>query len=158
MERDRIWRVLHELAEDGGAYSLNQILATAYLWGTTLSLGHSPSAASSVPASLIDLARSWFCPLREVIFAGDRKKRSGSGGVREKPRIDVTLHQMLGFGTEVQGHAERQSRTHILLMQFDTDASLGWMFGDMGNAQFWITPKDLASARFEAVIATVEGG
>ena len=42
-------------------------------------------------------------------------------------------------------------------MQFDSDNGFGWMFGDCGVAQFWITPEDLAARRFDRVTATVEG-
>ncbi len=35
--------------------------------------------------------------------------------------------------------------------------ALGWMFGDAGNATFWISPGDLARRDFGKVWATIEG-
>jgi hypothetical protein len=147
-ERSRINRILDDLvhADDGALYRLNEILREAYVWGTVLSLAHSSAAAQTVPQALVKIPQSLFAPLRTAGFYADKLDR-----------IDTTLHQMLGYGTEVQGQAAERQESHILLMQFDTDESMGWMFGDMGNAQFWITPDDLAARRFDRVTVTVEG-
>jgi hypothetical protein len=120
---------------------LNTVLRDAYVWGTVLSVTHSQAAAATAPRALIDLTRPWFSPLR----------------ARDSGSISSTVHQMLGFGADVQGQVAERLESHILLMQLDTDLSLGWMFGDMGNAQFWITPTDLAAGRFENVTVTVAG-
>jgi uncharacterized protein DUF1963 len=147
-ERSRINRILDDLvhADDGTAYKLNEVLRDAYVWGTVLSLTHSRAAAQTVPEPLVKIPQSLFAPFRRAGFQADKLDR-----------IDTTLHQMLGNGAEVQGQAAERQESHVLLMQFDTDKSLGWMFGDMGNAQFWITPDDLAARRFERVTCTVEG-
>jgi hypothetical protein len=147
-ECSRINRILDDLvrADDGTLYKLNEVLRDAYVWGTVLSLTHSPAAAQTVPQTLVKIPMSLFAPLRKAGFYPDKFDRT-----------DTTLHQMLGYGTEVQGQAAERQESHVLLMQFDTDKSLGWMFGDMGNAQFWITPDDLAARRFERVTCTVEG-
>jgi len=64
---------------------------------------------------------------------------------------------MLGAGRNVQGAPERFRDSHVLLMQFDTDAGLDWMFGDCGVLQYWITPDDLRAQRFDRVRVTLEG-
>lgn len=39
----------------------------------------------------------------------------------------------------------------MLLLQLDTDAAVGWMWGDAGTLYFWIRRADLAAARFDRV-------
>src|SRR5215475_13359978 len=63
----------------------------------------------------------------------------------------LSLHQMLGVATNIQGAAAQlQAAGTILLLQIDSDTSLHqeFMFCDMGAAQFWIDPADLAKGRF----------
>jgi uncharacterized protein YwqG len=45
------------------------------------------------------------------------------------------------------------------LLQIDSDTSLHpeFMFCDMGAAQFWIEPADLAKGRFDKAWGTTEG-
>jgi uncharacterized protein YwqG len=45
------------------------------------------------------------------------------------------------------------------LLQIDSDTSLHpeFMFCDMGAAQFWIEPADLAMGRFDKAWGTTEG-
>ncbi len=71
------------------------------------------------------------------------------------------MHQMLGMGKNIQGAAEGARLDGlILLLQIDSDPSVHkhFMFCDMGAAQFWIKPADLAAARFDKAWATTEGG
>jgi hypothetical protein len=70
-------------------------------------------------------------------------------------------HQMLGVGATVQGTSEEAwSRGDILLLQIDSDRYVHehFIFCDMGVAQYWIRPADLAAARFDQAWATTEGG
>jgi uncharacterized protein YwqG len=70
-------------------------------------------------------------------------------------------HQMLGFAKNIQGTAEElQAAGTILLLQIDSDLWLHkeFMFCDLGAAQFWIEPADLAKARFDKAWGTTEGG
>jgi Lon protease-like protein len=74
---------------------------------------------------------------------------------------DWPLHQMLGNGKDIQGAAGRaHSDGLILLLQIDTDMAVDkeFIFCDMGVAQFWIKPADLAAKRFNNAWATTEGG
>ena len=64
---------------------------------------------------------------------------------------------MLGAAQDIQGAPWRMKDSHILLMQFDTDDGLNWMWGDCGVLQYWITPADLKAWRFNKVIVTMEG-
>lgn len=75
--------------------------------------------------------------------------------------IEMARHQMLGAGTDVQGTASAEREAgNILLLQIDSDygVSEDFMFCDMGMAQFWIRPDDLAAGRFEKSWGTTEGG
>jgi uncharacterized protein YwqG len=69
-------------------------------------------------------------------------------------------HQMLGIGKNIQGTAEEaRADGTSLLFQIDSDFSVHehFMFCDMGAAQFWIKPADLAKKRFEKAWGTTEG-
>jgi uncharacterized protein YwqG len=75
--------------------------------------------------------------------------------------LHLSLHQMLGIATNIQGTAAQlQTAGTILLLQIDSDMSLHeeFMFCDMGAAQFWIEPADLAKERFDKAWGTTEGG
>lgn len=70
-------------------------------------------------------------------------------------------HQMLGVGKNIQGTAEEaRARGDVLLLQIDSDLYVHrhFLFCDMGAAQFWIKPGDLAASRFDRAWATTEGG
>jgi hypothetical protein len=87
-----------------------------------------------------------------------RVKSRGGRVVRE---LVCTRHQMLGIGTDIQGTADGAwSDGDILLLQIDSDKSVHehFMFCDMGVAQYWIRPADLAEARFDKAWATTAGG
>jgi len=81
--------------------------------------------------------------------------------VHDDRELNLSLHQMLGVATNIQGTAaELQADGTILLLQIDSDTSLHeqFMFCDMGAAQFWIEPTDLAKERFHKAWGTTEGG
>ncbi len=65
-------------------------------------------------------------------------------------------HQMFGVGRNVQS----ASITHddkVMLLQLVSDKRPGWMWGDMGALQFWISARDLMKQDFTAVTTTLEG-
>jgi len=67
---------------------------------------------------------------------------------------------MLGVATNIQGTAvQLQTAGTVLLLQIDSDTWLHeeFMFCDMGAAQFWIEPADLAKGKFEKAWGTTEG-
>lgn len=66
-----------------------------------------------------------------------------------------TWHQMFGPGVNIQDAAEAYSDHHLLL-QLMYDDMVAWRFGDMGVAQFWIRPEDLAARRWDKVVLTYE--
>jgi hypothetical protein len=85
--------------------------------------------------------------------------RFNNGVVRRE--LHCPLHQMLGVGKDIQGTAEEaRADGTILLLQIDSDHSVHehFMFCDMGVAQFWIKPDDLAAGRFDKAWGTTEGG
>jgi uncharacterized protein YwqG len=63
-------------------------------------------------------------------------------------------HQMLGAPAWMQG-AEDLHESKILLLQLDSDHLMEWLWADVGMAQFWIDPADLASCRFGRAFATL---
>lgn len=84
--------------------------------------------------------------------------KSFQGVVRRE--LHCPLHQILGIGKNIQGTAERaHADGKILLLQIDSDWSVHrhFMFSDMGTAQFWIEPSDLADGRFDKAWGTTEG-
>jgi uncharacterized protein YwqG len=88
-----------------------------------------------------------------------RELRFQNGGVRRE--FHCPMHQMLGIGRNIQGTAEEaRADGTILLLQIDSDRSVHehFMFCDMGAAQFWIKPTDLADGRFDKAWGTTEGG
>jgi len=81
------------------------------------------------------------------------------GGVRRE--LHCPQHQMLGAGKNIQGTAESAwAEGTILLLQIDSDRAVHeeFIFCDMGAAQFWIEPNDLAATRFDKAWGTTEGG
>jgi uncharacterized protein YwqG len=81
--------------------------------------------------------------------------------LHDRRELNLPLHQMLGIATNIQGTASQlQAGGTILLLQIDSDTSLHehFMFCDMGAAQFWIEPTDLAKGRFKKAWGTTEGG
>lgn len=92
---------------------------------------------------------------REYIH--DLQFRDGS----TRRELHCPLHQMLGIGKPCQGTSDdAYAEGRILLLQIDSDTLVHehFMFCDMGIAQFWITPADLAARRFDKAWATTEGG
>ncbi len=65
-------------------------------------------------------------------------------------------HQMLGEGEVVQVAADEMKDQYLLLLQLGPDAALDWTVGEMGPLQYWITPEDLASRKFENTVLTIE--
>lgn len=81
----------------------------------------------------------------------------------QPPRREVRIarHQMLGAAINVQNTADAARQAgHVLLLQIDSDYGVddSFVFCDMGMAQFWIKPEDLAAGRFERAWGTTEGG
>ena len=77
-----------------------------------------------------------------------------------KRELSCPRHQMLGMGKNIQGTAETaRTQGDVLLLQVDSDLYLHehFIFCDMGAAQFWIKPSDLAASRFDHAWATTEG-
>lgn len=65
-------------------------------------------------------------------------------------------HQMLGNAPSRQ-EARPFERDEVLLLHLESDDGVGFMFGDLGEAEFWIRKDDLAARRFETVTATICG-
>jgi hypothetical protein len=97
---------------------------------------------------------------REYIRVTSYRGREGLPGYSRREFV-CPMHQMLGVGKDVQGTAEEAlTKGDILLLQIDSDRYVHdrFMFCDMGVAQYWIRPDDLAASRFDKAWATTEGG
>ncbi|HJQ56083.1 MAG TPA: DUF1963 domain-containing protein [Vineibacter sp.] len=124
-------------------------LASAQPWRGQMSSGLAASAstvaewgARRLIATVADAHR-----LLPAAYLEDARFRADNGV--------YGLHQMLGYGKNSQGQADRLGRDHLLLMQLDTDYGIKWLWGDCGTMQFWIKPRDLAERRFDSVIVTM---
>ena len=122
-----------------GASQLNQHLHEAFLRGSDYCLSHSAELAALIGDQAREALRWRHAPLIA----------RGSGG--------LVRHQLLGAGASVQGAPERLRSTHLLLMQFDSDEGMDWLWWDCGMLQYWITPQDLKARRFDRVTITIEG-
>ncbi len=68
----------------------------------------------------------------------------------------VQFSQMLGHAPSAQEALSVNDPT-VCLLSLSTDGGLGWMFGDVGECTFWISPQDLARRDFSRVWGTIEG-
>lgn len=64
------------------------------------------------------------------------------------------IHQMLGWAPATQ---RADASGDVCLLQLTSDPGIGLMFGDVGEASFWIARRDLAARRFEAARAVLQG-
>jgi hypothetical protein len=69
----------------------------------------------------------------------------------------VQFSQMLGHVTLSQSEYATNDPMRCLI-SLSTDFGLGWMFGDVGEASFWISPDALARRDFGEAWAKLEGG
>lgn len=68
----------------------------------------------------------------------------------------IQYSQMLGHAPSSQ-QARMTDDPTLCLLNLASDDGLGWMFGDVGEATFWIEPDALAQRDFDAVSASLEG-
>ena len=68
----------------------------------------------------------------------------------------IQYSQMLGHAPSSQ-QARMTDDPTLCLLNLASDAGLGWMFGDVGEATFWIEPDALSRRDFGAAWATLEG-
>ena len=68
----------------------------------------------------------------------------------------IQYSQMLGHAPSSQQARETDDPT-LCLLNLASDAGLGWMFGDVGEASFWISPEALSQRDFGKAWATLEG-
>jgi hypothetical protein len=118
--------------------TVKRCLSTSLMRGVELSLAESQEAAALIPKRVVEFFRWRHEPLHD-------------GGKR------FVRHQLLGPPRTMQPWSIDLAKTHLLLMQFDTDEPMHWMWGDMGVLQYWITRDDLKARRFDQVKVTLGG-
>jgi len=150
--REEFWAWLEDLNRTGSstvdgvyddkrsAYTLNTCLSRAYQKGIDYCLSESADAAAPIDRQMTDDVRWRHVPI-----------------TRMRNYFDTVQHTMLGASKDIQGTPQRFKDTHILLMQFDSDPGMGWMWGDEGVLQYWITPQDLKARQFDKVTVTMDG-
>jgi uncharacterized protein YwqG len=157
--------ILHAFGERGGGFKTGIIeyppMALEPHVIDTFDEAADPDAAALVasiekaigPLPVFTGPDSW----KAIAAAKPREYIHDVNGCRD---LNISLHQMLGIATNIQGTAaELQAAGTILLLQIDTDTSLHreFMFCDGGAAQFWIKSSDLAKERFHKAWGTTEG-
>jgi hypothetical protein len=116
---------------------LQKCLAAAYRTGSRLCLSHSAAAAKAIPAAYVEDQR-WQLAVNV----------SGHGG-------RYIRHRLLGATAHLEH--DKPTKEHKLLMQFDSQEGLDWMWGDVGLIEYWIKPEDLEGLHFGDVFVTLRG-
>jgi hypothetical protein len=126
-EHDKFWQS-----------TVNKCISTSLIRGVELSLLENLTVAASIPQGVVEFLRWRHEPLHD----------HGSRFIR---------HQLMGAPRILQPTGMDMAKTHLLLMQFDTDEPMHWMWGDMGVLHYWITRQDLQEKKLENVIVTIDG-
>jgi hypothetical protein len=113
-------------------------LSASLMRGVELSLVESPEAADRIPKGVVEFFRWRHEPLHD----------NGRQFIR---------HQLLGPPRTMQYWSMDLAKTHLVLMQFDSDDPMHWMWGDVGVLQYWITRESLKARRFDDVKVTLGG-
>lgn len=69
---------------------------------------------------------------------------------------DRPIHRMLGHPTLLQLEPRDADPEQCLLLQIDTDDTIGWSWGDVGCLYIWIARGDLAAGRFDRAVLGVQ--
>ncbi|WP_342351716.1 DUF1963 domain-containing protein [Jannaschia aquimarina] len=75
---------------------------------------------------------------------------------RMRSAYSSSPHQLFGFGTNPQ-ESDMIEPGMVLLFQVATDEAVGFMWGDVGVLQYWISPEDLAERRWDKVEFIMDG-
>lgn len=66
-----------------------------------------------------------------------------------QPDTDTPIHRILGHPDAIQDDPRSGQNTACLLLQVDSDESVGMMWRDVGRLYYLIEPADLAARRFD---------
>lgn len=105
--------------------------------------------AAALPAIVFDFAEKDHSPINVSIH--NRQTKDG------KIQWEVRPHQLGGYVPSSQEPMPVDSE-RICLMQFQSDFGVNMMLCDVGEADFWIKPEDLARRDFSDVLAFTQGG
>jgi uncharacterized protein DUF1963 len=138
------------LTEPGFAKSRHVVLntVTCVLREIAIRAGGDATLASRFPAALYAYQAQDHAP----VYA-DRRSREPDGS----PKTRIEIHQMFGRVPSTQSPA-LLGDTAICLLQLRSDYGAGLMLCDVGEAEFWIKPEDLAARAFDKVWGFTCGG
>jgi hypothetical protein len=112
--------------------AINDTTASVLELSIELALAQDPVAAAAIPRGAIEYNRHLHWP---------RPSRR---------------HQMFGHPQYSYGSHDDHAATHHLLMQFSSDPSMDWVWGDAGELYFWISDEDFRTRRFDRAMCIVE--
>jgi hypothetical protein len=140
---------------------------TSAMKGAITFLAGSPTSAALIPDEFYDAMENYFLPFHQRKYRPTISATRGKSGpvtaIRQgKDRIGTwdigsRVHQMLGHAPASQ-HAMSVDSDTVGLLQLTTDDAVNMMFGDVGEAAFWIRAEDLINRRFDAAWVTLQGG
>ncbi len=126
----------------GRAFTKGLLAAVAYAAG-------SPAAAARIPALMYRHLQDEHLPFDESLGTlPDGRKRCA----------ETRVHQMLGHVPRLHGivpDVEGEGDA-VCLLQLACDPTIDLVFGDCGQATFWLSREDLRSCRFDRVVGVVE--
>lgn len=140
---------LSMVAGIGHLKDATQIAINVGMLGVTQAAGASPALAALIPPAYYAMVAGRHSSARVRWQVNADKSKTW--------RIATSFHQMLGNAPSSQ-EARSVKRDEILLLHLMSDYGVNFMFGDCGEAEFWIHKDDLKRRNFDNVFATVRGG
>ncbi|HBS54837.1 MAG TPA: hypothetical protein DEA38_03800 [Stenotrophomonas sp.] len=151
-EAFREWIVGHISDELGGLTLTDLDMGRAFTKGLLAAVAYaagSPVAAARIPAMMYRSMQDEHLPF-------DESSRTLPDG--RKRCAETRVHQMLGHVPrlhdvvpEVEGEGGE-----VCLLQLACDPAIELVFGDCGQATFWLSREDLRNRRFDRVVGVVE--
>jgi len=138
------------VGEDGEGPVAGDIMASAFTRGALSMValaGGSTALAQLIPREIYQAMESNHLPFEE-----DSRHVAAGYGSRSRARV----HQMFGHAVLLQNAGAMIEEDPVCLLQLANDDAIDLMFGDCGQATFWIRRSDLIERRFDRVEAVVE--
>lgn len=121
---------------------LKESIEGSYLRAPAITLAESREASALVPQWYVETQR-W----QHRVYIDENADNP------EELLLSLVEHRMLG---SFPNSGESPSPKHVLLMRFDSDFGLNWVWGDLGSMSFWIAKDDLEARKFENIICRMD--